>query len=400
MKKPLALKLRPKKIAEIIGQKHLVGREGVVYKMIRKKQLFSLIFYGPSGTGKTSLANVIVNELDLRYRELNAVINNKKDFDVVFEEAKMYNGLVLVLDEIHRLNKDKQDILLPHIESGLITLIGLTSANPFHKINPAIRSRCHLFEFKPLTRNELENGLNQIVKNEFPDLKITNEAKRAIVQSANYDMRNVINNLEMALLINNKNITLDTIKTIANKPIHLSDANEDNYYDMLSAFQKSIRGGDVNASLYYLGRLIVVEDLDSICRRLTVIVYEDIGLANPSLHTRINLGIMACERVGLPEAKIILSNLVIEAALAPKSNSAYLAITEVLNDINKGASYSIPKHLKNNNPNYKYPHDYEFSYVKQQYLPDQIKKSYYIPKNNKTEKQYQEILNKLKKRNQ
>lgn len=285
-------------------------------------------------------------------------------------------------------------MLLPYIENSFINIIGLTSLNPFHKINPSIRSRCQIFELKPLTKEELLAGIHNIIDKE--KIIITEEAINAIVDLANYDFRNVINTLEVASLIE-KRITLDTVKKINQKPIHLSDASDDNYYDLLSALQKSIRGSDVDASLYYLGRLLVQEDLDSIFRRLTVIVYEDIGLANPQLQTRTNLAINACERVGMPEARIILANIVIELAIAPKSNSAYLAIDQVLNDLEKGMSYPIPKHLKNYSTLYKYPHDYPFALIKQQYLPDQIKKQYYHPKNNKNERNFQEILNNIKK---
>ncbi len=400
MQKPLANKLKPQSLKEIVGQKHLIDKDGVIYKLVKKKKLVSLIFYGPSGIGKTSLANAIVHELNLKYRELNAVINNKKDFDIILEEAKMFNGLVVIIDEIHRLNKDKQDLLLPHIENGLITIIGLTNANPFHKINPAIRSRCQLFELYPLTEEEIKQGLKNTLKKEFSDYQLTKDGEAAIIKLANYDLRNAINTLELgAVICTNKKINKNIIEKINNKPIYLSDKNEDNYYDMLSAFQKSIRGGDVHASLYYLGRLIVQDDLDSIIRRLTVIVYEDIGLANPNLATRINLGVMACERVGFPEARIILSNLVIEMALAPKSNSAYLAINKVLSDIEQGASYPIPKHLKNHSQDYKYPHDYQFSYVKQQYLPNQLKETYYYPKKNQNENHYANILKKIQEKN-
>ncbi len=397
MEKPLAVRLRPKCLDDIVGQKHLVSDNGVIRKLVNKKKIFSCIFYGPPGIGKTSLANAMVNELNLRYRELNAVINNKKDFDIVLEEAKMYQGLVVIMDEIHRLNKDKQDLLLPHIESGLITLIGITSANPFHKINPAIRSRCQLFELKPFSSSDILEGIDKIIESNVLNVKITDEAKQAIVRLSNYDYRSAINTLEMAAYVSDGEIDFGVIEDLNNKPIYLSDANEDNFYDMLSAFQKSIRGSDVDASLYYLARLIETDDFESIFRRMTVIVYEDIGLASPGLQNRVNLGISACERVGMPEARIVLANLVIEMALAPKSNSAYLAIDMALNDIRSGKSYPIPSHIKNHSKNYKYPHDFEFSYVKQRYLPEKLNSKYYVPKKNKNEKYYDEIIKNLEK---
>ena len=393
MEKPLANKFKPKKIDEIIGQEHLVGKNGIIRRLVEEKKLFSLIFYGPSGVGKTALANAIVNQLKLAYEELNAVVHNKKDFVEVFEKAKLNPGLIVIIDEIHRLNKDKQDLLLPHIEVGTIIMIGLTSANPFHKINPAIRSRCHLFELKPLTEEELELGIDLTIK-KLKNIKIDKESKKELIRLANYDLRNAINTLEMAILISN-NITIDVIKQLTTKPIYLSDANEDNYYDLLSAFQKSIRGSDVDASLYYLARLLEQDDLDSVLRRLTVIVYEDISLANPTLQTRVILGIIACERVGMPEASIILSNLVIEMALSAKSNSAYLAIKKSLEDVREGLSYPIPKHLKNYSNQYKYPHDYPYHIVSQRYLPNKINNSYYFPQDNKYELNLKETLKKI-----
>ncbi len=394
MNETLAIKYRPDNLAKMIGQKHLVGQDGIILKLVETKKLPSVIFYGLPGIGKSSLANAIVKQMDVEYRELNAVINNKKDFLTVFEESKTNKGMIVIIDEIHRLNKDKQDLLLPYIENSFINIIGLTSLNPFHKINPSIRSRCQIFELKPLTKAELLEGIENIIAKE--KIIITKEAIDAIISLANYDFRNVINTLEIAFLIEKK-ITLDTIKKINQKPIHLSDASDDNYYDLLSALQKSIRGSDVDASLYYLGRLLIQEDLESIFRRLTVIAYEDIGLANPQLQTRTNLAINACERIGMPEARIILANIVIELAIAPKSNSAYLAIDQVLNDLENGMSYPIPKHLKTNSNQYKYPHDYPFALVKQQYLPAELIKKYYHPKNNKNERNFQEIISNIKK---
>ena len=303
-----------------------------------------MILYGRPGIGKTSIANAIVNDLGVRYRFFNATINNKHDFDVIVEEAKMYDGLVLIIDEIHRLNKDKQDLLLPQIESGLITLIGMTTSNPYHKINPAIRSRCHIFELLPLSEEDIIEGLKKACKHEdLKGIKISNDALKYIAALSNNDLRYAYNLLEVAFYSsNNKKIDIEHIKSINNKPAFFHDKDEDGHYDVLSALQKSIRGSDVNASLHYLARLVMEGDLDSIYRRLSVIAYEDIGLANPAIGPRLDAAINACERVGLPEGRIPLGTIVCEMALSPKSNTAHIA----------------------------YPHDYPGAYVVQQYLPD------------------------------
>ncbi len=404
MEKPLAILLRPTTLKDCLGQKHLIGEDKVLSNLVKNQKIFSMILYGKPGIGKTSIAISLVNDLNVRYRMLNATINDKHDFQVVFEEAKLYDGLVLILDEIHRLNKDKQDLLLPQIESGLITLIGMTTSNPFHSINPAIRSRCHLFELKPMSEDDIFEGLEKAVKkNILPNLQIDNNSLHYIANVSGSDLRYAYNLLELAYYSSKDgNINLDFLKSLNNKHNFFHDKNEDGYYDVLSAFQKSIRGSDVNASLHYLGRMLKAEDLDSIFRRLTVICYEDIGLANPSMGPKVMAAISASERVGLPEAIIPLANVVIELALSPKSNSAYLAINKALEDIDTGRCGNPPNHIKTNSKDYKYPHDYKNAWVNQQYLPDNIKnKKYYIPKETsnyeRTLKQVQEKLENLQK---
>ena len=400
MNEPLAFKLRPKKINDIIGQQHLVGKNKIIYNMVNNKKLFSLILYGKPGIGKTSLANAIINELNFKYKNLNAVVNSKKDFDIVIEEAKMYNGIVIVLDEIHRLNKDKQDILLPYLESGLITLIGMTTSNPYHSINPAIRSRCQIFELNPLTIEDVKEGIKKATTSQFlPNIKIDNESIDYISKLSGGDLRYAYNLLEVAYYSTNDFIVnLEVLKKINNKPSFFHDKNGDGYYDVISAFQKSIRGSDVNAALYYLARLIEAEDLDIIFRRMSVIAYEDIGLANTSMGPKVDACINACNRLGLPEARIPLAVTVIELALSPKSNSAYSALDSALNVVRMGNSGNVPNHIKTNSEDYLYPHNYKGSWVKQQYLPDEIKDDkYYFPKNNKYENMLKEIMNKIEK---
>ena len=399
MEELLSVKLRPKTLSDIIGQDHLVSAGKIIYNLVNNKKLFSMILYGHPGIGKTSIATAICNDLGMRYRNLNAVINNKKDFDVVIEEAKMYGGLILIVDEIHRLNKDKQDILLPYLESGIITLIGMTTSNPYHAINPAIRSRCQLFELKELTIDNIMDGIDKAINSGYLEgISIDDSAKEYLAQISGTDLRFAYNLLEIAYYASDDHhITIDIIKKVNNKPNLFLDKNGDNFYNIISAFQKSIRGSDVNASLHYLARLLEAEDLEIIVRRLSVIVYEDIGLANPNMGPRVDAAINAALRLGFPEARIPLSEIVIELALSPKSNSAEMAIDMALNDVRSGNIGDVPSHLKNPSPDYKYPHNYKNDYVKQQYLPDKlIDKEYYHPKDNKNEKVLRDIMNRLK----
>lgn len=402
MQKPLAYRMRPKTIEEIVGQDHLISEGQLIWRMIKAKQLTSMILYGPPGTGKTSLATAIAGSLNLPYRMLNAVINNKKDLEIAVEEAKMSGQLVLILDEIHRLDKSKQDYLLPFLENGLIVLIGATTINPYHSINPAIRSRCHIFELHPLSTEEVMIVLKKALENKengFGNLNITitDEALRHIAEMCSGDVRSALNALELAVLSTKQPdsdevyIDLTIAEQSTQKKNFSHDKDGDAHYDVLSAFQKSIRGSDVDAALHYLARLIEAGDLPSIARRLLVTAYEDVGLASPQACVRTLHAIEAAERVGFPEARIPLANAVIELCLSPKSNSAIKAIDRALSDIKQQRIGEIPKHLKDahykgakqlgRGVNYLYPHDYENGWVSQQYLPDElVGRSYYVPK--------------------
>lgn len=393
---PLAKKLEPKSLNDVLGQKHLIGKGAILRNLVEKKKLVSMILYGKPGIGKTSIAKSIVNDLDMPYRFLNATINNKKDFDTVVSEAKIYNGMILIMDEIHRLNKDKQDLLLPQLESGLITLIGMTTSNPYHAINPAIRSRCQLFELNELETTDIIEGLNKAVKSSYLEgITIDDDTIKYIANLAGSDLRYAYNLLEIAFYAsNNQKVDINLVKQINSKPVFFSDKNGDGHYDVLSAFQKSIRGSDVDASLHYLARLITEGDLDSIYRRMSVIAYEDIGLANPSIGPKVIAAIEAAERVGLPEARIPLGTIVTEMALSPKSNSAHLALDEAIEDIEKGNTGNVPSHIKTDSKEYLYPHDYPNSYVYQEYLPKKLKgKKYYHPKTTGYEKNIKNYYN-------
>ena len=398
MEKPLALKLAPTSLKEVIGQDHLIGKGKILTNLVKNKKIFSMILYGKPGIGKTSIANALVNELGLRYRSLNATINTKKDLDIVIEEAKMYDGIILIMDEIHRLNKDKQDILLPQLESGLITLIGMTTSNPYHSINPAIRSRCQLFELHELDTNDIIKGLKKAIKRPYLEgIEIDNKSVELIAKISGNDLRYAYNLLEICYYSSDsKKIDENKIKNINNKPVFFSDKNGDGHYDVLSGLQKSIRGSDVNAALHYAARVVMEGDLESLFRRLSVIAYEDIGLANPAIGPRLDAAINAAERIGLPEARIPIGTIITEMALSPKSNTAHIAFDKALEDIEKGNVGTVPNHIKTDSTTYKYPHDYPGAFVVQQYLPDKIKNAkYYYPKDIGYEKNIKEIYEKL-----
>ncbi len=399
---PLAYRMRPRVLEEVAGQKHLVGKGKIIYRMVKARQLSSMILFGPPGVGKTSIASAIAGSTDYAFRMLNAVTNNKKDMEIVVEEAKMSGRVILLLDEVHRLDKAKQDFLLPYLENGMIVLIGATTGNPYHVINPAIRSRCQIFELKPLQPEDIKEVLHRALADSERGLgkfqvEVTDDALEFLANATNGDLRSALNGLELAVLSTEPNddgiihINVEIAGECIQKKGFSHERDGDAHYDVLSGFQKSIRGSDVNAALHYLGRLIVAGDLPSIVRRLLVIAYEDVGLANPQAASRTVAAVTTAEKIGFPEARIPLANAVIDLCLSPKSNSAIMAIDAAIADIENGRSGEVPDHLKDahylgakklgRGIDYKYPHDYESGWVKQQYLPDLIAgKKYYQPK--------------------
>lgn len=406
MRQPLAFRLRPSSLDEILGQKDLVGKDGVIRKCIENDTIFSCIFYGPPGTGKTTLAKVIANELHKPYRRFNAVTGNKKDLDAIFLEAKMSGSLILICDEVHRLNKDKQDLLLPHVEDGSVILIGATTANPYHSINPAIRSRCHLFEFKPLNNDDIKQGIaNAMASKEGlnGEYQIDDDALDLICDTVNGDIRWALNILELsAIICKDKRITKEVVKENCRNVNNRSFASDDGHYDLLSAFQKSIRGSDPNAALYYLSLLAQSGDVESISRRLLVIAYEDIGLANPQLASRTIAACEAAEHVGFPEAIIPLGVHVIDLCLSPKSRTAVDALHKAM-DIVEHKAYDMPKYLNLTpvglNKEEQYSYDRYDCFHKIQYLPDELKDLDLFPSfnNNRYEQQLKLIYEELKK---
>lgn len=403
MHKPLAYQMRPRNLEEVVGQQQLVGPGKIIRRMVEAEMLSSMILYGPPGTGKTSIASAIAGSTKFAFRMLNAATDTKKDLQIVAEEAKMSGTVILLLDEVHRLDKTKQDFLLPHLENGRIILIGATTENPYISINPAIRSRTQIFEVLPLSEGDIEVAINYALADEERGLgqhpvTIDDNAMLHLTRATNGDLRSALNGLELAVKSTPANdegkihLTINIIEECIQRKALTHDKKGDAHYDVISALQKSIRGSDVNAALHYLGRLVEAGDLFIICRRLMVIAYEDVGLGNPSAAARTVSAVQAAEKLGFPEARIPLANAVVDLALSPKSNTAYSALDNAIADIRAGKSGEIPSHLRdshysgakdlNRGVGYQYPHDAPGSWVDQQYLPDKIKRArYYEPKN-------------------
>ena len=418
--KPLAYRMRPKKLEDIVGQQHLVAPGKILARMVSAKLLSSMILYGPPGTGKTSIASAIAGSTKYAFRMLNAATDSKKELEMVAEEAKISGTVILLLDEIHRLTKPKQDFLLPHLEKGSIILIGATTENPYITINPAIRSRTQIFEVKPLTEADIGQAIDRALTDKEnrlgeQNVVLTGEARLHLTRVTHGDLRSALNGLELAVMSTEPDdsgvltIDLPTIEECVQRKALVQDKDGDAHYDVISAFQKSIRGSDTDAALHYMARLLEAGDLPSVIRRLLTIAYEDIGLANPNACAHAVQAITAAEKIGLPEARIPLAQAVIELCLSPKSNSAIMAIDAALADVRAGNYGDVPDHLRDahyqgakklgRGIGYKYPHDYPHGWVKQQYLPDKLKtKHYYAPKeNSRYEKALQEQYERLNK---
>lgn len=401
---PLAYRMRPRNLSEVVGQQHLVGPNKIISRMVKARMLSSLILYGPPGTGKTSIASAIAGSTKYAFRKLNAATDTKKDLQVVAEEAKMSGTVILLLDEIHRLDKSKQDFLLPHLENGRIILIGATTENPYISINPAIRSRTQIFPVHPLSIEDMKVAVNRALTDSERGLgkmpiKLDQDAEEQLLTATNGDLRSALNGLELAAKSTDPDkdgiihLTLPVIEESVQKKAIASDRDGDAHYDVISAFQKSIRGSDTDAALHYLARLIEAGDLISICRRLIVIAYEDIGLANMPAVQRAVTAVQAAQKIGFPEARIPLADVVIELCLSPKSNSGISAVDSALEQVRAGGTGEVPDHLKDahykgasklgHGTNYLFPHDYPQDWVAQQYLPERIKNAqYFHPKKN------------------
>ncbi|GAC90853.1 recombination factor protein RarA [Anoxybacillus flavithermus NBRC 109594] len=417
---PLAYRMRPRTIDEVIGQDDVIGSHTALYRMIKNGYVPSLLLYGPPGVGKTSLAYAIAGTVQRPFYMLNATTAGKKEMEEIVADARFEGNVILFIDEIHRFTKAQQDYLLPHVESGLITLIGATTENPFHSINSAVRSRLgQIKQLQPLTKEKTLALLHRALADRERGLgdwhiDISDEALSIIAEGANGDARAALTILEEVVYATKQRdqyavVDVQAVLSCVENKALTYDKQGDTYYSLLSAFQKSIRGSDVDASLHYLARLLEGGDLTAVCRRLAVIAYEDIGLANPLIGVKVMSAIEAAERLGMPEARIPLSVVTIDMCLSPKSNSAYKAIDQALIDVRNGKGQSIPLHLQDahyagakhlgRGIGYKYPHDYPYGWVAQQYLPDDlIGVQYYQPKQNGEEKQFASVYERLNER--
>lgn len=422
-KGPLAARMRPKNLKSYVGQNHMLDEGKPINRMLKANRISSMILYGPPGTGKTSLAYILAEESGMSYRQLSAVSASKADIMEVVKEAERHMSMygektLLFIDEIHRFNKLQQDALLPHVEDGLIVLIGATTENPYFEVNKALLSRCHLIKLDPLTKDNLrqvinlaladsENGLGGL------DINISDDAVDYLIDSSHNDARSLLNSLEIAALSSENNngkinISLDDMRNSIIKKTAYYDKDGDTHYDTVSAFIKSMRGSDPDAAIYYLAKMIKAgEDIKFIARRIMILAAEDIGMADPNAINIASSTFTAIDAIGMPEARIILANAVIYMALAPKSNSSYMAIDTALDFIEKNGPMEIPPYLRDSHysgakemghgKNYLYPHNYSKGYVKQDYLPKAINNvKFYNDRKIGYETKINERLDKLK----
>lgn len=412
MSSPLAELIRPETLDEMVGQEHLFGKDSLFRKMISKNHIPNMIFYGPPGVGKTTVANIIAKNTEMLLYKLNGTTASLDDIKKVIDDSKSIfasKGVLLYLDEIQYFNKKQQQSLLEFVEKGLITLIASTTENPYFYIYPALISRCTVFEFKSISIPEIKKGLQRVV--DIKNIKIEEDALDFLALSCNGDMRKAINNLEFLFnaVGNKKTISKENAEEIISKAHINYDRNEDKHFDHLSALMKSLRGSDPDAAVFYLAKMLEGGDIIAVSRRLLCSVNEDVGLAYPQLIPIVKACVDSALQLGMPEAKLPLTNAVILIATAPKSNSAYMAYNKALQDVQMGKGINIPRTLQNTHydgedasikgQNYKYPHDYPNHYVKQQYLPDDIKEAkYYIYGNNKFEQANKEYWDKIKKK--
>lgn len=410
----LATRMRPQKIEDVIGQEHLTAPDKILGRMVAAKQMSSIILYGPPGTGKTSMASALSGSLNIPFEYFNASTDDKKKLQTIAKEAEK-QPVILLLDEIHRLDKPKQDFLLPYTENGQIILVGATTENPYISINPAIRSRATLLEIKSVTAEAIADLLEQSLTKDSVlkdyNVNVSRDTLLFIANNTDGDVRKALNSFELAILStpadqDTVTITTQVMEEILQKKVLAGDKDGSEHYNLLSAFQKSIRGSDVNASLHYLARLILSGDLIGICRRLSIIAFEDIGLANPTAVTLTKNAIDVARDTGFPEARIPLAMAVVELALSPKSNNAYMALDRAIADINDPEiDTTIPAHLRDAHykgadkmgvVGYNYPHDFNAHYTPQQYLPTSLTNAFYLDTENLTTTHEHELIDRAR----
>lgn len=422
---PLASRMRPSSLDEVVGQEHIIGKDKLLYRAIKADRISSVIFYGPPGTGKTTLAKVIASSTRSDFKQINATSAGKKDMEEVVEEAKKNFGgygkrTILFIDEIHRFNKGQQDYLLPFVEDGTIILIGATTENPYFEVNGALLSRSHIFELKPLSNDDIKQLLRRAVTDTEKGMGsfkavIEDDALEFLSEMANGDARTALNALELGVLTTNRredgyiHIDLDTAEECIQKRVLKYDKDGDNHYDTISAFIKSMRGSDPDAAIYYLARMLAAgEDIKFIARRITICAAEDVSNADPMALVVANAAAESVERIGMPESRIILAQAAAYVACAPKSNSAICAVDECLELVQKEHINTIPPHLQDahykssaklgHGLGYKYAHDFKNHYVKQQYLPDElVGRTFYNLSDMGYEKKLKEYMEKIRK---